>query len=189
MVMKKSLGHHAFEPFWQPGAQLRRAELPDEWRDWLLDQGSLTRRLQQHCAGRFSVELLCQRLQRPMLSEARALGRPATELALVRQVRLYCEQQAWVFARTIIPLPSLQGGLQRLTRLGTRPLGEVLFADPKMRREPVEVTRIGPQHALHRLAGTDGQAILWGRRSVFTLQQRPLLVSEFFLPGLLEGSG
>jgi chorismate--pyruvate lyase len=192
--MKDDYGKHAFEPVWQPGERLRRHALNALERDWLLDDSSLTRRLQQACAGRFHVEVISQRLERPMLSEARALGRPPREIALVRQVRLHCAAQAWVFARTVVPLPSLEGGLKRLTLLGCRPLGAVLFADPKMRRQPLEIARITPRHRLHRMAAaSEPDARLWGRRSVFTLQGNPLLVSEFFLPTLLRnqhgGSG
>lgn len=183
--MKETLGHHALEPIWQHSQCLRRGALPTAWRDWLLHSGSLTRRLQQHCDGGFRVEVISQRLERPIRSEARALGRPESELALVRQVRLHCGDQACVFARTVIPLPSLQGGLRRLTRLGTRPLGAVLFADPRMQRGPIEVARVQPRHTLYRMAGPSGGGTLWGRRSVFVLRGCPLLVSEFFLPKLL----
>ena len=124
-----------------------------------------------------------------MLSEARALARPPQEIALVRQVRLRCDTQPWVFARTVIPLPSLQGELRRLALLGTRPLGEVLFADPGMAREPLEVARITPRHRLYTMAMTEQEkrvGAIWGRRSVFRFRGKPLLVSEFFLPTLLR---
>ncbi|MGM0593661.1 MAG: chorismate--pyruvate lyase family protein [Pseudomonadota bacterium] len=184
--MKETFGKHALEPIWQRGGRLRRSALPERWRDWLLDQGSLTRRLQHSCAGRFDVELLAQRMERPMLSEARALGRPPHEIALVRQVHLRCDGTPWVFARTVIPLPSLRGGLRRLALLGNKPLGAVLFADPKMERRPLEVARVDARHRLYRLSrGTPQHGEpLWGRRSVFCLRGNPLLVSEFFLPEL-----
>jgi len=187
--MKDDYGKHAFEPVWHPCERLRRHALSALERDWLVDDSSLTRRLQQACSARFHVEVISQRLERPMLSEARALGRPSREIALVRQVRLCCAEHAWVFARTVVPLPSLQGELRRLAMLGSRPLGAVLFADPKMRRQPLEIARITPRHRLYRMATANderGASGLWGRRSVFTLQGSPLLVSEFFLPTLLQ---
>lgn len=126
-----------------------------------------------------------------MLSEARTLARPLQELALVRQVWLLCAGHPWVFARTVIPLPSLRGGLRRLALLGSRPLGTVLFADPRMERRPLEVARLTPRHRLYHMATAPGAAnipAIWGRRSVFRLQDKPLLVSEFFLPSLLSDS-
>lgn len=182
--MINDYGKHALEPVWQSTLQLRRAALPLQWRYWLLSDASLTRMLQCRCPGRFDVEVLAQRMERPMLSESRALGRPPREVALVRQVHLLCDGTPWVFARTVIPLPSLQDGLQRLGRLGNKPLGAVLFADPATRRSPLEVARIHPHHRLYRLRRDDQPATqpLWGRRSVFRLHGKPLLVSEFFLP-------
>jgi len=185
--MKDDYGKHALEPVWQSCERLRRSALPVQWRDWLLDHSSLTRRLQRNCPGSFRVEVLGQRMARPMLSEARALGRPPHEIALVRQVRLFCGQTPWVFARTVVPLPSLRSGLRRLAVLGSTPLGEVLFADPNMYRSPIEVARIHSRHRLHAMIDPSAQtaAAYWGRRSVFYLQNNPLLVSEFFLPALL----
>ncbi len=185
--MKDDFGKHAIEPAWRSGYRLNRAQLPEQWRSWLLDRSSLTLRLQHACSGEFRVEVVSQRMEPPMLSEARALGRPPQELALVRQVRLLCDEEPWVFARTIIPLPSLRRGLRQLALLGSRPLGAVLFADPTMRRSEVEVARIGQGKRLFRRAMSGSNAIsneIWGRRSVFTLRTQPLLVSEFFLPPL-----
>lgn len=187
--MKNDLGKHALEPAWQSSLQLRRGALPMEWRGWLLDNTSLTRRLQQHCGSDFCVRVLSQRLERPILSEARALGRPPQEIALVRQVHLLCGTTPWVFARTVIPLPSLKGGLRRLAQLGNHSLGAVLFADPRLQRSPMEVAHIEPRQRLYRRSRgatiPDGNPV-WGRRSVFCLQGNPLLVSEFFLPELLR---
>jgi chorismate--pyruvate lyase len=92
-----------------------------------------------------------------------------------------------VFARTVIPRATLTGPRRRLTRLKTRPLGAVLFADPSMQRGPVEIARLTPRDKLYPVAlrhlGRQPPEI-WGRRSLFTLGGKPLLVSEIFLPGI-----
>lgn len=189
--MKDEFGKHAGEPVWRNSYRLNRGQLPSRWRSWLLDRSSLTLRLQRVCGEGFGVELVSQRLETPMLSEARALQRPPGELALVRQVRLLCNGEAWVFARTVIPLSSLHGGLRQLALLGNRPLGAVLFSDPTMRRSAVEVTRVGREKRLFVRAMGDQLSLqvaeIWGRRSVFTLHRQPLLVSEFFLPPSEQG--
>lgn len=190
--MKDYYGKHALEPVWQKHYCVSRGRLPEALRDWLLDHSSLTLRLRHACCGQFNVEVLSQRLERPMLSEARALHRPPVEIALVRQVRLRCGNSPWVFARTIVPLTSLRRGLRRLALLGSRPLGAVLFTDPTMERSAVEVARIRKGQRLYRMAmgaSVGEPREIWGRRSVFILQDNPLLVSEFFLPALLAESG
>ncbi len=172
---------------WIPAARLPRSRVPPDLLPWLLDSGSLTQRLMAACPGQFAVKLVEQRRARPLREEASVLGLAGGVQALVRQVQLQCDTQPWVLARTVIPLTTLSGSRRRLTRLGNRSLGAVLFSDPTMTRDPVEVTRLGagsPLYAALMAAMKKPPLELWGRRSVFRLNGRPLLVSEFFLPSI-----
>jgi len=179
------------EALWRPYRRFRRQAIPSSLLEWLLDPGSLTQRVQSACSGRFRVELLGQCRVRPLDNEARVLGMRLGTRALVREVRLLCDEVPWVFARTVIPLRSLRGRQRRLGRLGTRPLGAVLFADISMRRGDLEVARLRGDDALLRsAAGFESlPAEIWGRRSVFRVGGKPLLVSEFFLPDLVTCQG
>jgi chorismate--pyruvate lyase len=154
----------------------------------LLDPASLTRRLQLACDKRFSVQVLRQGWGRPPASERRVLGIKRGERAVIREVRLMCDAIPWVFARTVIPARTLRGRQRRLARLGSKPLGAALFADPHLRRGEVEVCRIVPGERLYGRAADSLSAAdaVWGRRSVFWLGGKPLLVSEFFLPALIR---
>lgn len=158
-----------------------------ELLDWLLDPSSLTRRLLQACRGQFRVEPISQQWQRPMLNEAQALGVLPHERCFIREVRLLCDNQGLVFARTVIPIRSLTGPRRRLSRLGKKPLGAVLFADPSMVRSGIEIAKLSPGQPLftRATAGLPKQpAAIWGRRSAFFLNHQPLLVSEIFLPAI-----
>jgi len=159
--------------------------VPRELRCWLLDRASLTHRVRQACPGRFQVELVSQGFVPPMRNERRALRmRPAVR-ALVREVRLVCDGRPWVFARTVIPNRTLHGAQRQLGRLGTRPLGAVLFADRSMRRGEVQLARIRPGERMFDAAvGCRPQRpdAIWGRRSTFHVGGKPLLVTEVFLP-------
>ena len=171
---------------WKPNSRFLRPAIPAELYDWLLDPASLTQRLQRLCPGRFRVRVLAQGWGAPRLDEARALGMPAGRRAMIRQVQLLCDDAPWVYARTIIPSTSLCGRLRRLAHLGTRPLGAMLFADPGMRRGIVELACIRHGEALYADATRrirQRPAGIWGRRSVFRILGKPLLVSEIFLPG------
>lgn len=172
---------------WIPAARLTRSRIPPELLPWLLDSGSLTERLIAACPGKFSVRLTGQERRRPLREEADALDLGAGARAVVRQVQLQCDAQPWVLARTVIPLTTLTGPRRRLMRLGNRSLGAFLFSDPTMSRAPVEVTRLVagmPLHAAITAAMPKPPVELWGRRSVFHLNGRPLLVSEFFLSSI-----
>jgi chorismate--pyruvate lyase len=179
----------ANEPVWHPLERMPHSRIPAAVLCWLRDPASLTRRLQHACAGDFSVRLLYQGWGRAMRNESRALGVRSHHLSLLRQVQLLCDDKPWVYARTVIPRSTLSGRERRLAFLGNRPLGALLFADPSMRRGPVEVACIRREHPVFTLA-TQGLAHppvnIWGRRSVFTLHDKPLLVSEIFLPDIVE---
>jgi len=170
---------------WKPNRHYLRAQIPRPICNWLLDTASLTLRLQQLCSGKFRVRVLSQVSGRPTQDEARALGMRPDGKAIIRQVQLLCDGQAWVYARTIIPVTSLRGRLRRLAHLGTRPLGGMLFADPGMRRDIVELACIRKGQALHGQVTRGMRSkpdCVWGRRAVFRIAGKPLLVTEVFLP-------
>jgi chorismate--pyruvate lyase len=180
---------HSRTTRWKPHRYFLRSSIPADLSDWLLDRESLTLRLQQLCPGKsprgFRVQVLSQMQAMPRLDETQALAMQPREMAVIRQVLLMCGRQPWVYARTVIPVSSLRGKLQQLTCLGTRPLGEVLFADPGMHRGTVELAEILPGQAVFAAATAHTRhqpASIWGRRSVFWLSGKPLLVSEIFLP-------
>jgi chorismate--pyruvate lyase len=137
------------------------------------------------CRGSFRVDLIEQGRGNALPSEATLLAAGPAQATLVREVKLYCGREAWVFARTLIPLQSLRGPVHALTRLGRRPLGEVLFSDPTTRRLRVEVARITPRHRLFAHATAHMRhrpEALWGRRTLFEYAGELILVNEVFLP-------
>lgn len=173
------------EPLWRPARRLNRERIPEKYLPWLLDPASLTERLIDHCRHTFRVQLLSQERIRPLRNEAYALGmRPGTR-AVVRQVHLLCADAPWVYARTIIPPRTLARKFHRFTRLGARSLGSMLFSDPTMQRGEVEVTCLTSADRIYHLAACHLKVTpreIWGRRSLFRLGGKPLLVCEFFLP-------
>ncbi len=174
------------DPHWWPATRLRNGQLSAVQAHWLLDHGSLTRRLRRASGGRFRVQVLSQCWQRPQWGERRALGIDDRALVRVREVKLLCRGQAAVYARTVIPAATLSGRGRSLRWLGGKPLGELLFRDRTMRRGPIELAHVDDVPAFNQKTGVQSDAQpLWGRRSVFTLRGRQLLVSEFFLPPLL----
>lgn len=143
----------------------------------MLSRGSLTQLLKQASAGQFRVEVVYQGWGKPTRSEAQALGIASHICALIREVRLYGADQSWVSARSVIPAQTLSGPQRMLRYLGNRPLGEVLFRDPSLERGPLQIARLSNR--------AKGETV-WARRSVFHLGGKPLLVSEIFLPALLQ---
>lgn len=176
------------EPHWATWGRVRQHDLPGGIEHWLRDRGSLTARLKSASGGQFRVNLLSQGWARPLDSERRLLGMRQGSIAIVREVELVCGGVPWVFARTLMPVRSLTGPTRRLAMLGTRPLGEVLFADPSMRRGVTEMARLVPGCCLFASATQHlpEAKVIWGRRTLFHLSDKPLLVNEIFLPGIPE---
>jgi chorismate--pyruvate lyase len=171
---------------WQAPSAALLSPLPDNLENWLLDPGSLTARLKKHCDN-FRVELLGQQQTICSESESNELLR-AGEPVLVREVLLYCDDVPQVFARSLLPLSSLTGDEQQLANLGNQPLGQVLFNNPSLVRQRIELAFFTENTNVAKLAKhvrkdkQINELELWGRRSVFMLEGKPLMVAEVFLP-------
>ena len=158
------------------------------WRPWLAYDGSLTRRIVAHSRN-FRVELLGQFLRNPNEDEYRALGRPSHRLAFVREVVLHADGRPVVLAHSIVGRRDIEGPWRPVARLGTRPLAVLLFTDPLVRRTPFEYARVDARHPLGKRArqvfGREFP-VMWARRSLFHRHGRPLMVTEVFLPTIME---
>ncbi|WP_206482952.1 chorismate lyase [Thalassotalea sp. G2M2-11] len=183
--MTKYADQHTLFPV-QLHANWRDAQsfsLPEHLRDWLLEPSSLTARLKQHCR-EFRVEVLGQQVLPCPVDEATAEVAVDQDV-LVREVILYCDQQPSVFARSLLPLSSLTGDAQQLANLGEQPLGQVIFTHPNLVRKRIEVASFDEASTVASLAKHCQLPVsspLWGRRSIFMLADKPLIVSEVFLP-------
>lgn len=179
--------NHQEEPELQFLWQRHLSENCARYRPWLLDRGSLTRRIQARCPA-FSVRHVHQRHGKSLPSERRLVALKHHSRAVLRDVFLYCGETPVVFAHSVLPTASLHGTWQSLGRLGDKPLGATLFSNPRVRRMPLSFRKLTARDSLYRLA-CDGlpnpPASLWARRSVFYLRGKPILVTEVFLPGIL----
>ncbi|MFB9886345.1 chorismate--pyruvate lyase family protein [Balneatrix alpica] len=159
---------------WHHPARLTRQLAGRQVKHWLLDDGSLTRRLLAHAKGDFQVRVLYQGWQLPRWDEAKVLGLSPRQRVWVREVQLLLWGTPWVQARSLVPAKTLHGPGRSLRLLGHRPLGAWLFRRRDLQRGPFQ------------LCLQTGEEGLWGRRSVFYVAHQPLMVSEFFLPPMLS---
>jgi len=155
---------------------------------WLRDHGSLTQRIQQRCT-RFAVRGVRSGLARIAPDEAALLGIAPQHLAWSREVFLYADGQPVVFAHSACARQHLRGAWSAVGGLGNNPLGALLFAHPLVERKPLHYKALRSAHPLYqRAAAVLGYppGRLWARRSLFYLRDAPLLVTEVFLPEILE---
>lgn len=91
----------------------------------------------------------------------------------LREIILSGDGMPWLTARTLIPRSTLECHQSQICSLGTRPLGHYLFSsESKLTRDFIQV-------GFDRTSSTRE---LWGRRSCLRLSDKPLLITELFLP-------
>ena len=186
---------------------LKKPVLAGAYQPWLIHTGSLTARLQQRYS-QFAVQPVRMKYAKAITDEAALLHLPAYKTALIREVLLIGNNQPVVFAHSVLPRASLRGAWKGLGRLGNKPLGATLFANPKVKRTPLEYKKLPRQHPISmrvsrmnnqlQLVYSAGTTLavaehlqtppkaLWARRSIFSLNCARILVTEVFLPQLLK---
>lgn len=140
-------------------------------KQWLLEPGSLTKRLQSNCE-QFSVELLSNQWRDAgELSDIdqQLLNAPAQYL--LRQVLLHGDETPWVIGHSLIPQVTALDQQGKLANLGTTPLGESVFQSQTVERDHLQVAIVDVE-----------QVKLYARRSRLWMNHNPMLVTELFLP-------
>lgn len=174
---------------WQPHVLALNA--PAGYVPWLTEDGSLTARLKEH-SDSFRVQCLHQRVERCLSDEAAAIGMQRPGRVWEREVLLRCDNTPVVFAHTVVPMSATAADWPLFSALGERSLGTTLFGDPLVRRGVLEFTRLREGHPLARRARTAlapaalDAHILYARRCLYRRRQGTLLVTEVFLPSVLE---
>ncbi len=164
-------------------SEIKPEQCPEKISSWLYDHNSLTQKLEKLCE-KFHVQV---RQQITISSADPSLSCYFSNEAkvLVREVFLYCDDLPVVFAQTEIPLSTLTQEQAQLAEIGSQSLGKILFQDPSMKRGAIEVAQFAENPQLDLLCHSLNQSCdhsLWARRSLFYLNDKPLLVSELFLP-------
>ncbi|MCW5588969.1 MAG: chorismate lyase [Legionellales bacterium] len=139
---------------------------------WLTHAGSFTQAFNQLFNYPLQVEVLTEKQAIIAAAEANYLNLPHHATAHVREVKLYSENIIFMYARTVIPLPTWDDNNNALGKLGDTPLGYYLFQHPSMQRSSLEFMAI------------DKTQSIWARRSQFYLDKKPLALYEIFLPSL-----
>ena len=138
-------------------------DIPEKVLFWIRDDQSLTQKLKKKYHD-FRVEVYRQDELEIYKHEINQLGNE--EKFIVREVFLYGDNQPVVFARSVIPKNTKTDSIMKI---GNKPLGEILFTNPNTLREPIEIT-------FHN--------DVWGRRSIFIMNNSRILISEFFLDSI-----
>lgn len=164
---------------------------PPGLRHWLCGGASLTAKLSAH-SNSFRVQCLRQESARCLADEAAAIGLQRPGRVWEREVLLRCDNTPAVFGHTVVPMAATASDWPLFSALGERSLGSTLFGDRQVRRGPLEYARLRAGHPLAQrvLAALEQsgreERILYARRCLYRRHQGLLLVTEVFLPAVLE---
>ena len=124
--------------------------VPEYVCNWLLDGQSLTAKLRDKYKD-FKVNVMSQEQDNPYDCELKLLEATSNQTFIVREVELIGSQVPVVIARSLIPLTQ---DTNEILKIGAKPLGEILFNDPEIKRGHLEV-------------GSFNET--WARRSTFKI--------------------
>jgi chorismate--pyruvate lyase len=159
---------------------LQTDDLTPTEREWLFEPRSLTAKLKSKATS-FSVKVLSEQTFN-LNHEQQQLLDCKTSSALNREVLLLCDNHPMVYAQSWLPNNQTHNSLHNM---GERPLGDVIFQQPELVRQNIEIARFDNNHSIQNLVAQQNLPIqtLLGRRSVFSLSEYQFLVAEVFLPG------
>ena len=176
-----------YEPEWTVHRSGEHHSLPEEAKSWIFEPGSITQRLRNHYGNAVQVTILFHQWQTPLFTEHRLLKLRSHRYALIREVMLHADNRPLILARTIIPEGTVKAARRNLSHLGTRPLGEIIFSYPKLERLGLDFTladtSIWTDAALRKIPTNQP---IWGRRTIYAIRHKPMLVNEFFMPEVLK---
>ena len=141
--------------------------VPANILDWLFELGSMTKRFERHSHKVTVVPYLERYVSPEMLSAEEAQCLPKSHRYWVREVVMYGDNIPWLLGRTIIPDETLTDDDQQLVDIGRVPLGRYLFSRDNLTRDYIHI------------GSCEGR---WVRRSRLRLSDKPLLLTEIFLP-------
>jgi chorismate--pyruvate lyase len=125
-----------------------------------------------------------------LADEAGAIGMHRPGRVWEREVLLRCDERPVVFAHTVVPSSASAHDWPLFSALGERSLGSILFYDPLVTRGALEFARIRAGHPLMERAsaalGATEESVFHARRCLYRRRRSVLLVTEVFLPSVLE---
>jgi len=164
------------EPAWDKKLNSLPNSISFTLKSWLIDGGSTTK----HCKNsfrEFEIKVLREAFESPFKSEIKVLE--TKNDCFVRHVFLNCDEKPWIFGRLVVPEVTLEVYKNELLNLGNKPLGEFLFKQPSLKRSDFCFAKTEEKHKNYCVElGIKNN--LWGRRSLFYLENLPLLLTEFF---------
>ena len=136
-------------------------------KSWLIEKGPITKRIKSEES--FKLNLIKDEISAVDDSEKKFLEESSDKIK-VREVILMGNNIPRVYAKSLIPIRTIENGFSRLGELGTKPLGDILFEKEIFKKTDVVYAQF-----------QDQDSIFWGRKTKYIVKNMPLSVMEVFL--------
>lgn len=136
-------------------------------KSWLIEKGPITKRIKSEES--FKLNLIKDEISAVDDSEKKFLEETSDKIK-VREVILLGNNIPRVYAKSLIPIRTIENGFSRLGELGTKPLGDILFEKEIFKKTNVVYAQF-----------QDQDSIFWGRKTKYIVKNMPLSVMEVFL--------
>lgn len=160
--------------------------LPEAWRFWLANKGSMTEALEKASGSLCSVSIVKEGWGKPWKEERDKIN----SLLILKNTEV--ETDYWIrevvlsthfpliFARSIFPA-SLLKHFPELMHLQTQPLGRLLFSNNRFERGLIEAKNIKKSDRLfNQIPVSLSDQAVWARRSLFHASIGAFLLTEVF---------
>ena len=136
-------------------------------KSWLIEKGPITKRIKSKES--FKLNLIKDEISAVNDSKKKFLEETSDNIK-VREVILLGNNIPRVYAKSLIPIRTIENGFSRLGELGTKPLGDILFEKEIFKKTDVVYAQF-----------QDKDSIFWGRKTKYIVKNMPLSVMEVFL--------
>lgn len=166
---------------WRSPEELTPGTIPTAVAPWILENNSMTKRVQNAAPTEFEFSIKQQGWGRMYKDEALYIQAEFNTRAYVRDVLLQSQDKVWVYGRSVLPHTTLEGmGKEFLLKIQTRPLGEVLFGEYETYRNSLKVAKLTKQDCGYVMAQEMLPAAdeYWARRSLLFLYDKPIIITD-----------
>ena len=136
-------------------------------KSWLVEKGPITKRIKSEES--FQLNLLKDEISYVEDVEKEFLDVISNNIN-VREVILMGNNIPRVYAKSLIPIRTIDEGFSKLGKLGTKPLGDILFEKEIFKKTDVVYAQF-----------QNKDSIFWGRKTKYLVKNMPLSVMEVFL--------
>lgn len=160
---------------------------PASTNHYLSYSHSCTQLLKELSANQVMINLLSEDWGKLLDHEKEYIPGQLTQQNWVRSTYWTFKAESWLLARVVLPYETIKQDSQLLTQLGNKPIGEIIYQQPQILRQQIEVAPLDQTpyyHYFNSMIAVTNEMLSsqpMVRRSLLYFHCKPILVVEIFL--------